>query len=237
MKQQNLRKAKKLSYIAIFCLILGSIGMDQITKIEAEDKLLIWSHPTNLKEYRGKSIPIWHAGEDFQKNDSFFLGFNFTYVRNQGAAWGVLSDWDDVYRVPFFYLVTLLAVIIILLYLRSTPLNHRLARFALSLIMSGALGNLCDRVRLGYVVDFLDFRWNIPFPFEISFAIDFLNLKINLDHWQYNFPNFNWADSCITTGVTLLIIDMLILEVLRKKNYLADKGLKSGRELSNLSEV
>ena len=218
------KKANIFTLIALATMIVGSLGLDQITKNVAEENLLVWADQENLKEYQGRRYPVWSLGQLTSpiEDQSFFLGFNFNYVRNQGAAWGFLSDWDDAYRIPFFYIVTFLAVIIIGMYLRTTPLSHRLARFALALILSGALGNFTDRLFRGYVVDFLDFRWVFPFPFSLQFSIDFLNFQVNANSWRYNFPNFNWADSVITVGVMLLLYDMLILERLRKNNIRSD---------------
>ena len=225
-------KAQKLSIIAMIVMIVGSVGLDQITKYVAESNLMVWENPENLKEYRGRRYPVMDLGElaaPESDEPSFFLAFSFNYVRNQGAAWGFLSNWDDAYRIPFFYLVTLIAVGIIFMYLKTTPLSHRLARFTLALILSGALGNFADRITRGYVVDFLDFRWVFPLPFHMKVNIDFfpeflsfLNVSIDSVAWAYNFPNFNWADSAITVGVILLIYDMIVLEYLRKKEISTD---------------
>ncbi len=207
-------------------MVVGSVGIDFVTKNMAEKELLVWSSPNNLKEYRGATIPVYSLGDHSFAADQpkFYLEFNFTYVRNQGAAWGMLSDMADSVRIPFFYLVTLIAVMIIIFYLRSTPPHHKLARFALILILSGAIGNCIDRIRLGYVIDFLDFRWVVPLPFQLNINIDFfpkildfLNMSLNTKAWIYDFPKFNWADSTITVGVSLLIIDMLILDPIRRK--------------------
>ena len=175
-------------------LISSSIVIDQATKIMAEEHLLIWESPEDAHYYEGEKIPVLLLGE---KNNAhkFFLEFNVNYVRNQGAAWGLFSEWPDAKRVPFFNIVALLAFIMLALYFRSTPPEHRTTRGALLIIGSGALGNVIDRLRLGYVIDFLDFRWNIPLG---SFS------------WQYNFPNFNWADSMITIGVCVLLIDSFV---------------------------
>ncbi|MFK7824770.1 MAG: signal peptidase II [Oligoflexales bacterium] len=231
-------RAQKLSVIAMIVMVIGSLGLDQVTKYVAEGNLMVWEHQEDLKEYRGRLYPVWEAGELSAVDSvdpSFYLAFNFNYVRNQGAAWGVLSNWDDSYRIPFFYLVTFVAVCIIFMYLRTTPLSHRLARFTLALILSGALGNFTDRIFRGYVVDFLDFRWEFPLPFHIKINIDFfpdflsfLNLNIDSIAWRYNFPNFNWADSAITVGVILLIYDMLVLEYLRKKELSTDNAQGQG---------
>ena len=221
-----MKTAKLYSYLALLFILVGSVGVDICTKNLAEKRLLLWSSAQNLKDYRGDSVPVFSVGEKTigHGHDTFLVGFNFTYVRNQGAAWGMLSDMQDKIRVPFFHIVTLIAVLIIFYYLWMTPLNHRLARLAFVLILSGAIGNFTDRIRLGYVIDFLDVHWVIPLPFSLNFNIDFfpkflsfLNISVNTNTWAYDFPKFNWADSMITIGVSLLIIDMLFLEPKRKQ--------------------
>jgi signal peptidase II len=110
----------------------------------------------------------------------------FTYVRNRGAAFGVLSDADLPYQHFIFAAVSLLALFAIAVYAWRLPTASRVPRLALALIIGGAVGNLIDRLRLGYVVDFVDVYWSTH-------------------HW----PAFNVADSCISIGVCLLVIDML----------------------------
>ncbi len=213
--------------MALFLVLVGSVGVDLTTKNMAEKSLLLWSSPTNLKMYRGASTPVISFGkqEALSNHDGFFLGFNFTYVRNQGAAWGMLSDLNDRIRVPFFHFVTLIAVLVIFYYLWTTPIQHRLARCAFVLILSGAIGNFSDRVRQGYVIDFLDVHWVIPLPFHLNFNfnlfpqnLDFLNFAIDSSVWAYDFPKFNWADSMITIGVSCLLFDIIFLEPRRRKN-------------------
>jgi len=109
--------------------------------------------------------------------------FNITYVRNKGAAFGIFAN--SAFRVPFFIGVSLLASLGILWYLRRLRREQRLLATALSLIFAGAVGNLIDRIRLGEVIDFLDAHW-----------------------YQYHWPAFNVADSAITVGVGLLLIDL-----------------------------
>jgi signal peptidase II len=106
--------------------------------------------------------------------------FHLTYIRNQGAAFGILSN--SSLRVPFFITVAVIALLVILWYLRQLRADQHLGAFSLALIFAGALGNLIDRVRLGEVIDFLDVFWNHH-------------------HW----PAFNVADSAICVGVTLMI--------------------------------
>jgi signal peptidase II len=110
--------------------------------------------------------------------------FNFTYVRNRGAAFGMLAGVPGAWRSAFFIIVTVIAVAAIVLLIRKT--SERLLVAAFSLIAGGALGNLIDRVRWGEVVDFID--WYVR---------------------SYHWPTFNIADSAISVGVGLLVIDML----------------------------
>ncbi|TGU75025.1 signal peptidase II [Geomonas terrae] len=113
--------------------------------------------------------------------------FNITYLRNKGAAFGILAS--SAYRLPFFLLVSTVAVVVILIAVSKLRDDQKLNVASLSLIFSGALGNMIDRVRLGEVIDFLDVHWKGH-------------------HW----PAFNIADSAICVGVFILAIDMLLEE-------------------------
>jgi signal peptidase II len=113
--------------------------------------------------------------------------FNLTYVRNKGAAFGILSGMQGAWRTVFFVIVSLVALSVLAVLVKKTA--ERLALVAYALISGGAVGNLIDRVRFGEVVDFVE--W-----FYRSF------------HW----PAFNVADSAITVGVGLLMIEMLFLK-------------------------
>ena len=109
--------------------------------------------------------------------------FNITYLRNKGAAFGILAN--SAYRLPFFLMVSAVAVCVIIMVIKKLREDQILAACSLSLIFSGALGNLIDRVRLGEVIDFLDAHW-----------------------FDHHWPAFNIADSAICVGVFLLAIDM-----------------------------
>lgn len=111
---------------------------------------------------------------------------SLTYVQNRGAAFGILSEADLPFQPMLFTLVSLLALGAIAAYAWRLPDRHRQSRFALALVMGGAVGNLLDRARLGFVIDFVDAYWGTH-------------------HW----PAFNAADSAISIGVGLLILDML----------------------------
>lgn len=214
---QEQKKAKWLSYIFLSLMVLGSVGLDQVTKVHAESERMVYGDPNNLRNYQGSRYPVWSSAERPPQDSGFYLSLNLNYVRNQGAAWGVFSEVPDKIRVPFFNIVTFVAVLVIFLFMRSTPPGHRLARLALPLILSGAIGNFIDRMRLGYVIDFIDVNWKL---FE----------------WRYFFPNFNVADSAISVGVFFLLVDMLFLEGVRKKKLEALEVAKNERvEPENVS--
>lgn len=119
--------------------------------------------------------------------------FHITYIRNRGAAFGILSD--NALRLPFFMVVSLIAIIGIVWYLRHLRKDQTLSVLALGMILSGAIGNLIDRVRLGEVIDFIDVHW-----------------------YSYHWPAFNVADSAICVGVGLLMIETWREERHAKKN-------------------
>lgn len=110
--------------------------------------------------------------------------FNITHVRNKGAAFSLFSGAPDAFRSVFFISVTVVAVAVIAVLIKKT--HERLLLVAFSLILGGAVGNLIDRIRYGEVVDFV--QWYVK-------------------SWYW--PSFNVADSAISVGVTLLVIDML----------------------------
>jgi len=110
--------------------------------------------------------------------------FNITYIRNSGVAFGMFSNLKGSFIQIVFIAIYIIAIISILILYRET---HGYSHIALSLIFSGAIGNLIDRIFRGEVVDFMDFHWQ-----------------------NYHWPAFNVADSCITVGVGLLMISIII---------------------------
>ncbi len=113
--------------------------------------------------------------------------FSLTYIRNTGAAFGLLAHADPAFRIPFFVIVPLAALSAIAYIFRKIPAQDFKLSSALSLVIGGAIGNLLDRIRFRYVVDFLDFHW----------------------HYDPHFPAFNVADSAICIGVGILMLDLL----------------------------
>ena len=120
----------------------------------------------------------------------------FTYVENRGAAFGMLSDnrW-------IFMIISTLAIVALVVYLWKFRPDSILACLALSMIVGGGIGNMIDRVALGYVVDFIDF---CAFP--------------SLWMWV-----FNVADACVCVGAGLLALWLIISMVQDRKQEKAQK--------------
>jgi signal peptidase II len=114
--------------------------------------------------------------------------FHITYVRNMGAAFGIFRESSEFFRQVFFLAMPPGAMILILLMLRGVANNDRWQIFSLTLIFGGAIGNYIDRLRFGYVIDFLDVHYR--------------------EVWSY--PTFNIADSAIVCGVGILLLIMTV---------------------------
>lgn len=110
--------------------------------------------------------------------------FNLTLAYNRGAAFSFLAG-ESGWQRWFFIAIALVVTVVLLVWLARAKLAERLLGLALALVLGGALGNVWDRIVLGHVVDFLDFHAA-----------------------GWHFPAFNVADSAITLGAGLLILDM-----------------------------
>ena len=142
-------------------LVLTVLGLDQATKL--------YVHTTFALH---ESRPVI---------DNLFA---LTYVRNAGAAFGMLAQQSETFLRLFFPAVTVLALVGLLTYFVRVPSQYVLRLWGLCLIISGALGNGLDRLWLGQVIDFIDVHW-----------------------YAYHWPAFNVADSSICIGVGLLLLD------------------------------
>ncbi len=111
---------------------------------------------------------------------------HLTYVRNSGAAFGLLARQDPAFLRVFFISVTAVALVVLLFYYVRIPWAHTVTLWGLCLITSGAVGNGIDRLWLGQVIDFID-----------------------VHVYGYHWPAFNVADSAICVGVGLLLLDTL----------------------------
>jgi len=140
--------------VVIWSTVILCFILDQATKYFISNRV-----------YAGETLPIL-------KNI-----FHITLVHNTGAAFGIFKD-----QAIFFVIVSAIAAVSIFAFLKIKNNMNRLRDFGFALILGGALGNLVDRLRFGYVIDFLDFRiW----------------------------PVFNIADSAITVGTFLVILSVV----------------------------
>ncbi len=111
---------------------------------------------------------------------------DITHATNNGAAFGILNGVEFPYKATIMVLVALIALAAVGVYAISLPAEQRVARAGLALILGGACGNLIDRALTGHVLDFVDVYWR-----------------------DYHFWAFNVADSAITVGVALMLLDVL----------------------------
>lgn len=154
----------KRKYLVLLLCLLSILPLDQYTKEEVQRRIPL--HQT---------IPVIKGF------------FNLTHVRNPGGAFGILAGEREGIGSFLFIGASLLAIGILLGLLRRAKPHERTLSLSLSLIMSGAIGNLIDRIRYGEVVDFLDFHL-----------------------FSYHWPAFNIADAAITIGIGLLMVMLLI---------------------------
>jgi signal peptidase II len=126
------------------------------------------------------------AGVPLHGSVTVIPGFmDFTHVRNTGAAFGLLNSAEFPLKAAVMTLISVGALVAIAVYSASLAREQLVARIGLALIIGGAAGNLIDRVTIGSVVDFVDVYWR-----------------------SYHFWAFNVADSAITVGAGLMILDL-----------------------------
>ena len=131
------------------------------------------------------------SGEDINVIPNFL---NFAYAQNTGVAFSFLDDHGDAGRWGLSA-VAAVAAVLVLYYFWRIPRTHDRLLGALALLLAGILGNVTDRLRLGFVIDFID---------------------VQFGNWHY--PTFNVADAAICVGAGLLIIDMFFSKKEEKIN-------------------
>lgn len=161
----------KLKYLILLAVSGTIISLDQLTKQLIVQKFRLNETKEIISNY-----------------------FNLTHVHNTGAAFGLLAHSQSNFRIPFFIIVPITALVVIALVFRKVDDRDIKLSAALSLVIGGAVGNLIDRSAYNYVVDFLDFHW----------------------HYGPHFPTFNVADIAITVGVAILILDIFQKEKAHK---------------------
>lgn len=153
---------------------------------------------------------IVQNGFSIGQTKDFIPGFiEFLYIRNEGAAWGMLSDNRWVFLV-----LTAVALIVLPILLYKFGRRHFLLGLSLSMLLGGAAGNMIDRVFYGSVVDFLHFQMkNFPLLNE-------------------TFPVFNVADCFVTLGAVLLVVCVILYDdaFARDGKKLKDKNTETDAE-------
>lgn len=172
----------KTKYLVLIAVSGFIIALDQASKIYVHTHFLLEESLTVIPQF-----------------------FDLTYVRNPGAAFGLFRDAHPLFRKVFFSSLPPLAVIFIIFILRDTKENEKLQITALSLISGGALGNYVDRLRFGYVIDFIDVHFK----------------RI------YTWPAFNIADSAIVIGVGILVLCIIFQGLEAHKENTQRKPQKS----------
>lgn len=123
--------------------------------------------------------------------------FDIVHVRNRGAAFGFMAQLPETVRLPFFYVVSAVALGLITVYLFRMKDGRNSVSICLALILGGACGNIWDRIRLGEVVDFLSFHWYDTIA-HVPMGSRTLSFRLE---W----PSFNVADSAISVAVVWLM--------------------------------
>ncbi len=154
----------KNKYIKLVVVAGGIILLDQFTK-----GLILRYLPFN------NSIPVIKGF------------FNITHIRNPGGAFGLMANLSPILRSIVFLFISSLAVGLIFYFYQKTPAKYSWLAAAFALIFGGAIGNLIDRIRLGMVIDFLDFY-------------------VGGLHW----PAFNIADSAISIGIGIFLYHLML---------------------------
>jgi signal peptidase II len=134
--------------------------------------------------------------------------FTIRYVTNEGIAFGLLHDLQSEWKPVLLSVMAVVAVLIVLYYVFTTPTGERRLFLSLGLLLGGILGNFTDRLLHQHVIDFLEFHWSDRFA------------------W----PTFNIADAAITTGVLIILYETFFGEETEEKGKQAGEAVPSNTE-------
>lgn len=187
----ELIKKRPLKYYVLYTVIIVlGIILDQVTKAAVAANMALH-----------ESIPIIDGI------------IHITYVQNKGAAFGMMADqrW-------LFIVVSTLAIIGFSLYLYLGHAQNTLYAVAIAMVISGGIGNMIDRIGLGYVVDFIHCKF-VKYPVFSDGGM----------RWQ-EFPVFNGADSFVCVGAGLLVLALILEIVAEAKAKKVAESVKSADE-------
>jgi signal peptidase II len=168
----DVRRPAPMSFLVIVTLV--SLAADLVTKYFAKSRLSGY----DAKAHAAHRFEVW-------KNHADFI-----FAQNPGGAWSFLRGLPDSLRRPFFLVVSAAAIVFIVSIYRRVSDDQRAMKWGLPLALGGAMGNLVDRIRYGWVVDFVD-------------------VYVSRAGHEHHWPTFNVADIAIVLGVGLMAIDML----------------------------
>jgi signal peptidase II len=175
------------------------------TRINWQDTGWRWLWITASMVVLDQVTKLWIVG-NVTHDIYVFPVLNIIHTVNYGAAWSMFENWGGSQRWLLSGLALVVSVAIVV-WLRRLPLaRHRLLVGGLVLILGGAIGNVIDRLRLGHVIDFIQVHWSNSY-----------------------FPAFNVADSAISVGAALVIIDSF-LESRREKREAAARARETGTQ-------
>jgi signal peptidase II len=180
----------RVVFLLLTCVLW--VGLDQATKVWAQDALALERPRIEKTHIDGQLVEQRVMRFYAQKPQVVIPGvLNFKYAENEAAAFSLTRSLPDWFRRPFLLLFSLLAMVLIGGWYFRMKKPDGLLMSAFALILAGAFGNMIDRVRLAYVIDFIDVY------------AGFLEGQIS-PRWVH-WPTFNIADSCIVVGALLVV--------------------------------
>jgi signal peptidase II len=171
-RQAEAQRPASISFLVVVTVL--SLAADLVSKHYAKSRLSGFDTKTHAMH----RVEIWKGHLDF------------IFAQNPGGAWSFLRGLPDTLRRPFFLVVSAAAIVFIISIYRRIGDDQRAMKWGLPLALGGAMGNLVDRMRYGWVVDFVD-------------------IYISRQGREHHWPTFNVADIAIVVGVGLMAIDML----------------------------
>ncbi len=181
MTLSSRRLARPLLITALFAC---AVGCDQGTK------LAVVAHLT-VADGGGSALErfLWQRHPQPSAAVTVINGlWDLCYVENPGASWSLGRGLPPRVRLPLLLAMAVAGMVLVGVYFARTPREKNWQRLGLTLVGAGALGNLLDRARLGYVIDWVHWHW----------------------YDRFDWPVFNVADACISVGVALLLAQALL---------------------------
>jgi len=202
-------KVKKWIWLAGIALLV--VSLDQVAKK--------WATGTLAKPVMGYYPPACDSDGPVEERERMAAHkqvtaidgyFHLRYVENCGGAFGFLSGSKESLRKPFFYVPSILASFFLIYLFIKLKEREKVLMVAFAVILGGAIGNVIDRLTLGYVVDFID--WHVQ--------------------EKARWPTFNIADIGITVGLFLILADSFFLAPKREKQAPSTSGAGDGKDKS-----